>query len=149
MFSYEIRIRKISNPNLKIKAVASLIVDGIMSIEGFKVINGSKGLFVSVPNHKGTIMEDGVKVDKYFDDVRFLGEEGVSVSQEIKDSILQAYNNSTTPDTSRSKAAAAHIKPAVKKAPEEQDESSQELPPKKTPDRTRKPIWNFTWVLYS
>ena len=69
MFSYEIRIRRITNPNIKIKAVASLIVDGVMSIEGFKIINGSKGLFVSVPNHKGTIMEDGVKVDKYFDDV--------------------------------------------------------------------------------
>ena len=53
MFSYEINLRKISNPNLKIKAVASVVIDGIMSVDGFKVINGSKGLFVSVPNHKG------------------------------------------------------------------------------------------------
>ena len=144
MFSYEIRIRKITKPNLKIKAIASLIVDGVMSIEGFKVIDGSKGLFVSVPNHKGTIMEDGVKVDKYFDDVRFLGEEGSSISQEIKDSILQAYNSSGSSEISRSKAAAAHAKVTTNKSPEGTEASSPDLPPKKTPDRTRKPIWNFT-----
>lgn len=146
MFSYQIRIRRIANPNIKIKAVASLIVDDVMSIEGFKVINGSKGLFVSVPNHKGTIMEDGVKVDKYFDDVRFLGEEGSSLSQEIKDSILQAYNasGSSSDSNSRNKAAAAHVKAATKKTPEDTETSTPELPPKKTPDRTRKPLWNFT-----
>ena len=149
MFSYEIRIRKITKPNLKIKAIASLIVDGVMSIEGFKVIDGSKGLFVSVPNHKGTIMEDGVKVDKYFDDVRFLGEEGSSIAQEIKDSILQAYNAGGPSEIARSKAAAAHAKASTKKPPQEvtdssSSDSSPDLPPKKTPDRTRKPIWNFT-----
>ena len=144
MFSYEIKVRRITKPNLKIKAVASLLIDGIMSIEGFKVIDGSKGLFVSVPNHKGTIMEDGVKVDKYFDDVRFLGEEGVSISQEIKDAILQAYNNSNAPsNTSRVKAAAAHTQ-SVKPKPPQDEKDSTEAPQKKAPDRTRKPIWNFT-----
>lgn len=144
MFSYEIKIRKITKPNLKIKAVASLIVDGIMSIEGFKIIDGSKGLFVSVPNHKGTVMEDGVKIDKYFDDVRFLGEEGVSVSQEIKDAILQAYNSNSSSDTPRVKAAAAHTQTQKTKPSQDEADSSTEAPQKKTPDRTRKPIWNFT-----
>lgn len=146
MFSYEINLRKISNPNLKIKAVASVVIDGIMSVDGFKVINGSKGLFVSVPNHKGSIMEDGVKVDKYFDDVRFLGEEGNAIAQEIKSSILDAYNSDSTSTPSRAKTAAAHNKtskpaPAPDTSPEDtvQDSSS-----KKAPDRTRKPIWNFS-----
>ena len=52
MFSYNIQVRKINKPGLKIKAVASIIIDDIMSIDGFKIIEGSKGLFVSVPNHK-------------------------------------------------------------------------------------------------
>ena len=146
MFSYEINLRKISNPNLKIKAVASVVIDGIMSVDGFKVINGSKGLFVSVPNHKGSIMEDGVKVDKYFDDVRFLGEEGNAIAQEIKNSILNAYNSGggSTPD--RAKAAAAHSK-ASKPAPTpdtSSEDTAQDSSPKKAPDRTRKPIWNFS-----
>ena len=33
-----------------------------MSVDGFKVIEGSKGLFVSVPSHKGTIVEDGQRL---------------------------------------------------------------------------------------
>lgn len=146
MFSYEINLRKISNPNLKIKAVASVVIDGIMSVDGFKVINGSKGLFVSVPNHKGSIMEDGVKVDKYFDDVRFLGEEGNAIAQEIKSSILDAYNSGggSTPD--RAKAAAAHSK-VSKPAPtsdSSSEDATQDSSPKKGPDRKRKPIWNFS-----
>ena len=144
MFSYEIKIRRITKPNLKIKAVASLLIDGIMSIEGFKVIDGSKGLFVSVPNHKGTIMEDGVKVDKYFDDVRFIGEEGISISQEIKDAILKAYNSSSSSDVPRVKAAVAHTQTVKTKPSQGEVDSSVEAPQKKAPDRTRKPIWNFT-----
>ena len=60
---------------------------------GFKVVNGRNGLFVSVPSHKGTVQEDGQEVTKYFDDVRFLGDDGVEVGNEIKSAILDAYHS--------------------------------------------------------
>ena len=149
MFSYNIQVRKINKPGLKIKAVASIIIDDIMSIDGFKIIEGSKGLFVSVPNHKGTIMEDGVKVEKYFDDVRFLGEEGNTFSQELKTAIMEAYNSSGSNEDhtqQRASAAAAHKKAAAKPKPkaETSTDDTEDEPKSTKPDRTRKPIWNFS-----
>ena len=146
MFSYEINLRKINKPGLKIKGVASIVIDGVMSVDGFKIIEGSKGLFVSVPNHKGSVMEDGVKVDKYFDDVRFLGEEGVLFGQELKEAILSDYRNGNTssrPSPSRGEAASAHSK-AVKKSEPVEDSAESEQKPASKPDRTRKPIWDFS-----
>ena len=134
MFSYRVKVRKINSP--KLKAVASLIIDDVLEIDGFKVIEGSKGLFVSVPSHKGTIMEDGVKVEKYFDDVRFPGETGLDVSQEIKAAILSEYNNSSDsllPETSQSNAVKS------KQAASENMSSSKDS----SPPRSRKPLWGF------
>jgi DNA-binding cell septation regulator SpoVG len=155
MFSYEINLRKINKPGLKIKAVASILIDGFMSVDGFKVIEGSKGLFVSVPNHKGSVMEDGVKVDKYFDDVRFIGEEGISFGQELKEAILSEYRNGSSSSSytppSRGQAASAHTKPKAtqpsKSEEAQEDNQPKQQTPSKTPsapNRARKPIWDFT-----
>ena len=53
MFSYSIRIKRIPNPRGKIVAFASITIDEVFQFDGFKVIDGSKGLFVSHPQHKG------------------------------------------------------------------------------------------------
>ena len=138
MFSYNIRVRKINSP--KLKAVATVTVDDLMEIDGFKIINGSKGLFVSVPSHKGTVQEDGVSVEKYFDDVRFPGEAGKEFADELKAAILTAYHNdsdslqqasSKPKQETRASAAAAHSK-------------VQQPPPKDSkPPRERKPLWGY------
>lgn len=139
MFSYSIRVRRINSP--KLKAVATVTVEDLMEIDGFKIINGSKGLFVSVPSHKGTVQEDGVSVEKYFDDVRFPGEAGKEFGDELKQAILTAYHNdSDSPQQSssskpkeekRASAAAAH--------------SKVQQPAKKDskPPRERKPLWGY------
>ena len=101
MFSYSIDVRRI-NSNSKLKGIATVVVDDILELHGFKIIDGSKGLFVSVPSHKGSIMEDGVKVDKYFDDIRFKGESGKDFADELKQAIINSYNNASDP-ISRSK----------------------------------------------
>ena len=44
-----------------------------------------------------TVMEDGIKVEKYFDDIRFPGEVGQEFSNELKAAILNAYNNASDP----------------------------------------------------
>ena len=135
MFSYRVKVRKINSP--KLKGVASLVIDDILEIDGFKIIEGSKGLFVSVPSHKGTVMEDGVKVEKYFDDVRFPGEQGLDVSKEIKDSILSEYNSASDPLGSPNAAQTNAVK--SKQAATTQGKVSNDS----SPPRDRKPLWGF------
>lgn len=100
--NYTFKIRRLNN-NSNLKAFVTLIIgetdDGI-AIDGFKIVNGRNGLFVSAPSHKGTITEDGVQVEKYFDDVRFIGETGLEIGKEIKDAMLDAYNNDNQSSTS-------------------------------------------------
>ena len=134
MFSYRIKVRKINSA--KLKGVASLTIDDVLEIDGFKIIDGSKGLFVSVPSHKGTIMEDGVKVEKYFDDVRFPGEQGAEISQEIKQAILSEYNSAVDPLASNVSQSNA-----VKSKQTASENSSK--PKDSSPPRDRKPLWGF------
>jgi len=133
MFSYTVKVRKINSS--KLKGVASLVIDNVMEIDGFKIIDGSNGLFVSVPSHKGSIVEDGVKVEKYFDDVRFPGEQGQEVSQEIKQAILNEYNSASDPlSSNKSQTSAVKAKQQVATQPSSKDSS---------PPRDRKPLWGF------
>lgn len=140
MFSYSVKVRKINKPGLKLKAVATLIVDDIMHLEGFKIIQGSNGLFVTPPSHKGKVIEDGVEVEKYFDDIRFIGDQGLDLSREIKETILKEYNNSSS-STSRVASAQAQVKAQPK---EVESSDSKQAPAKTTPDRARKPLWGFS-----
>jgi DNA-binding cell septation regulator SpoVG len=135
MFSYRVKVRKINSA--KLKGVASLVIDDVIEIDGFKIIDGSKGLFVSVPSHKGTIMEDGVKVEKYFDDVRFPGEQAQEVGNEIKQAILAEYNSAADPlasNASQSNAVKAKQTAAATVTSSSKDSS---------PPRSRKPLWGF------
>lgn len=132
MFSYDIKVRKINSAS-NLKAFVTLVIEGILEVEGFKVINGKNGLFVSVPSHKGSVMEDGIKVDKYFDDVRFIGEPGIEFSNELKSAILQAYNGASSADLKTNQAEAVKAKTSNVTKENESD----------APERTRKPLWGF------
>ncbi|HPG30547.1 MAG TPA: septation regulator SpoVG [bacterium] len=48
----EIRIKPIDSQNGKFKAWASIVLDGQFVIHNLKVIDGSKGLFVAMPNRR-------------------------------------------------------------------------------------------------
>ena len=135
MFSYSVSVRRINNPNSKLKAFATVTIDDLLDLEGFKIIDGSKGLFVSVPSHKGNVMEDGISVEKYFDDIRFKGEEGTAFAEELKSSIINEYTNSKSQapqKPNRAAAAAANLKANTKSS----DSDS-------TPSRDRKPLWGY------
>lgn len=136
MFSYSFKIRKLNNQSSKLKAFVSIVIDDIMEIDGFKIIDGSNGLFVSAPSHKGTVVEDGIQKEKYFDDVRFVGDEGLSISNEIKQAIINEYSSgkeSTSPSTNPTPTRAAAAKAQVKAST-----------PKPTGQANRKePIWGF------
>lgn len=137
MFSYTISVRPLKNPNSKLKAFVTVTIDDIMDLEGFKIIDGSKGLFVSVPSHKGTVMEDGVSVEKYFDDIRFKGEDGSSFAEELKASIINEYNNSSTSSPTKNSNASR----AATAALNANATNSANASPK--PTRDRKPLWGY------
>lgn len=132
MFSYSFKIRKL-NTQSKLKAFVSIVIDDVMEVDGFKIIDGSNGLFVSAPSHKGTVMEDGVKVEKYFDDVRFLGDEGTAVSNEIKQAIINEYTSGT-----------GSASPAPDRAAAAKAQASISTPPKASkPSGRKEPLWGF------
>ena len=138
MFSYDVKVRKINSAS-NLKAFVTLVVEGVLEIDGFKVINGKNGLFVSVPSHKGSVMEDGQKVEKYFDDVRFVGEPGIEFSNELKTSILDAYNGSSSSSSSKTPSPSQSDAVKAKSTAKNQEDSSSS----DGPSRTRKPLWGF------
>ena len=77
----EVRIKKIENSNT-LKAYATVTFDNLLVVSGLTIINGNKGLFVSMPQNKST---DG----KYHDTVFPLKKE---LRSEISTKVLDAYN---------------------------------------------------------
>lgn len=90
MFSYAVQVRPIRNPKSKVVAFASLLIDDVLEINGFRVIDGAKGLFVSAPSHKGKNKEGE---DTWFDDVRFLGDNADNIKEEVYRSILDSFTD--------------------------------------------------------
>ena len=77
-------IRKVIG-NGKLKAFAALKVGGALIIKGFKIFDGSNGLFVSMPSRPD---KDG----KWVDTLTPLNEE---VKREIEGLVLEAYDRET------------------------------------------------------
>ena len=48
----EINIKLIKNDESKLKAVATLTIDGCFAIHDIKIIEGEKGLFIAMPSRK-------------------------------------------------------------------------------------------------
>jgi|13_taG_2_1085334.scaffolds.fasta_scaffold01324_10 DNA-binding cell septation regulator SpoVG len=151
MFSYRFKIRKLNRTSSKLKAFVTIVIDDIMELHNFKIIEGSNGLFVTPPSHKGAAVVDGIEVEKYYDDITFTGEEGVNSFREIKEQILSEYSSSSSIPI-RGASANAHAKKFTK--PSEDTVSKKQLSPESKPDpipskeenapeRTRKPLWGF------
>lgn len=105
-FNYSVRVNLIKNPQGKTKAFANIIVGDIMEVCGFKIVEGSRGLFVSAPQTKGE--KDGGTV--WYDNVRFLdfdreAKKRGTFNEEVFAVILEEYNK--VAGTNRRGAAAA------------------------------------------
>ena len=74
------RIHKLST-NGKMKAFVDVNINDALIIRGLRVVLGSKGLFVSMPQEKG-------KDNKWYDTIRCLSKE---VRAAISKEILNAY----------------------------------------------------------
>jgi stage V sporulation protein G len=64
-----------------LKAFCDLVIGDLFVIKGLRVVNGRKGLFVSMPRHQG-------KDTKWYDMVEPLTKE---VKQEVDQIVLEAY----------------------------------------------------------
>jgi len=76
------RIYKLDTDS-KLKAFADVSFSGVV-IKGFSVVNGEKGLFVSMPRHQG---KDG----KWYDTVTPSTKE---LKQQLAEVVLEAYKGS-------------------------------------------------------
>ncbi|MDD5120260.1 MAG: SpoVG family protein [Candidatus Omnitrophica bacterium] len=76
------RIYKLETDS-KLKAFADVSFSGIL-IKGFSVVNGEKGLFVSMPRHQG---KDG----KWYDTVY---PESKELKLQLSEAVLEAYQGS-------------------------------------------------------
>ncbi len=50
----EVRVWPVRNKESKIKATASIVIDGAIMIHDLRVVEGSNGLFVAMPSRKTT-----------------------------------------------------------------------------------------------
>ena len=75
------RIYKLDTDS-KLKAFADVSFSGIV-VKGFSVVNGEKGLFVSMPRHQG---KDG----KWYNIVNPLTKE---LKQQLSEAVLEAYKS--------------------------------------------------------
>jgi len=66
----------------KLKAFVDVSISGIV-VKGFSVVNGNKGLFVSMPRHQG---KDG----KWYNTVYPATKE---LKQQLSEAVLEAYNS--------------------------------------------------------
>lgn len=96
------------------RAFASVVIEDVMEIKGFKVVDGRHGLFVSSPQTKGTDKKTGE--DTYFPDVLFHEprdpENGVRkgpLQQELEDAIVAKYKEVAN-QNSRGAAAGAQTR---------------------------------------
>ena len=80
----EVKIRKYENNATK--GFASITFDDALVVTGLTIVEGSAGLFVSMPQTKG---KDKEGKERYFDIVFPTSKEG---RQSITDAVLEAYN---------------------------------------------------------
>lgn len=143
MFSYEVKVRQVNAG--KMKGVASLVVDGLIEVEGFKIYEGSKGLFVSNPSHKGKGKdEQGNEIEKYYDDVKAVPEHGEELLEEIKQEMLKQYSalaNSQQPRQQQPTAQNVRGNSAAAVTASAKQTTAPKSEPTSTPPKPKKPLW--------
>lgn len=91
----------LKDPKNKMRAFGTLIIDELIELDGFKIFEGPKGLFVAPPS---TISQktgdDGKPI--YYDNIRFLDmdeEKRSAAKDEISEVILEAYKAQLSTNT--------------------------------------------------
>lgn len=85
MMNIKTEIKRTFKDNGKLKAVANLIIDEGFIIKNVRLVNGTKGFFVSMPSRK---IKDGSYVD-------ICHPIQSNVREQIENSVLEAYQLAT------------------------------------------------------
>lgn len=85
----EVRITPVKSGNGSTKAYASINLDGVFAVNDIRVIEGKKGLFISLPNRKG---KDKDGNEKYYD-IAF--PTTAELRKEISDAVIAKYNETS------------------------------------------------------
>lgn len=80
------RVTKLDNPESKLKALATIVLNGNFAVGGIKVIETEKGMYVAMPNHLG-------KDKQYYDDCYPVTAE---MRKAINTAVMTAYENNDT-----------------------------------------------------
>ena len=107
--TFTAQVNNIPNPRGSLRAFATLIVNDILQINGFRIVEGRNGIFVSPPQTKGNKLDENGNAI-YYNDVRFDEpvEEGTyrgPVAESAFKAILDQYN------TANSTSGAADVRP--------------------------------------
>jgi len=79
----EVEVKLFSKDKTKIRAFANIVVNNALAIKNLKVIDGTNGLFVSMPSQKNT------KTNEFVDIVYPINKESRKI---IHDAIIDAYH---------------------------------------------------------
>jgi DNA-binding cell septation regulator SpoVG len=120
--SFGAKVTVLSSPKGPMRAFGTLIINDVIYINGFRVLEGSNGLFVAPPQTKGSKPDENGK-DQYFDDVRFVEEteekQRGPVQQAALKAILDAYlaTTKTGGGTSNAKSNSTRPEPTGERPP--------------------------------
>ena len=96
MFNFSVDVFKLPNPLGKLVGFAKIIIEDALVLDGFKIFDGSKGLFLSPPSREGKDKEGN---KSYFDQIIFLtGEDApaketaMQIKKEFEEAVIAAYN---------------------------------------------------------
>lgn len=112
MFSYDAKVFPLPNElkfgNSTVKARASLIIDEVLEIQNFRVMETNDELWVAMPSVKGNKPDENGKF-KYYDEIRFLdpraeGEKSSPAQREIQEFIKGKYMESISGKSQAAKA---------------------------------------------
>ena len=95
--NFTAKINMISNPRGSLRAFATLIVNDVVAINGFRVLEGSKGTWAAPPQKKGSKPDPETGKDIYYDEVRFLEDKAEGqfrgpVAEQALAAVMSAYN---------------------------------------------------------
>lgn len=116
---FSAKVNPLESPMGKTVAFGSLIVDDLLVIDGFAIVNGSNGLFVSMPSKVDK--EDPKKYHPTVKTLDWTEDNKSALRDEMCAAILAEYNSVTGNSTKASAANAKHNNaqkpPATKRAP--------------------------------
>jgi DNA-binding cell septation regulator SpoVG len=97
MFNFSVKVFKLERPIGKLVGFASITIEDVLFLDGFKVFDGKNGLFLAPPSREGKD-KDGNKA--YYDQVKFLtfddspNKDGAeALKKEIEDAVVAEFNS--------------------------------------------------------